>query len=431
MRIALILNLLLWSSFYSISQTPSEYSKSAIDLQFKKLVCTGSVLYIAAHPDDENTRLISWLANEKCLRTGYLSLTRGDGGQNLIGSEQGVELGVIRTQELLAARRTDGGEQYFTRAYDFGYSKTPKETFEKWTHEEILADVVYVIRKFRPDVIITRFSTDGSGGHGHHTASAILAEEAFDAAADPKRFPEQLNSVGIWQAKRLFYNSAARFWNPNADMSGFIKVNVGGFNQDLGKNYGEIAAESRSMHKSQGFGSAKQRGEIFEYFKPIKGDTNNIKELFQGINISVQTEKNGAKIDKHITAAKAAFDKNNKNLTTDYLLKAKALLSPTDAGISAYKLAQISKLILAVNGVFWEAICEGNSSITSGDSVKIKATLINRSDTKIWMKDLNILFVESDCRETINDSLKNKSLANNIPLQINFSFEACPNLKTS
>jgi LmbE family N-acetylglucosaminyl deacetylase len=431
MRIALILNLLLWSSFYSISQTPSEYSKSAIDLQFKKLVCTGSVLYIAAHPDDENTRLISWLANENCLRTGYLSLTRGDGGQNLIGSEQGVELGVIRTQELLAARRTDGGEQYFTRAYDFGYSKTPKETFEKWTHEEILADVVYVIRKFRPDVIITRFSTDGSGGHGHHTASAILAEEAFDAAADAKRFPEQLNSVGIWQAKRLFYNSAARFWNPNADMSGFIKVNVGGFNQDLGKNYGEIAAESRSMHKSQGFGSAKQRGEIFEYFKPIKGDTNNIKELFQGINISVQTEKNGAKIDKHIIAAKAAFDKNNKSLTTDYLLKAKALLSPTDAGISAYKLAQISKLILAVNGVFWEAICEGNSSITSGDSVKIKATLINRSDTKIWMKDLNILFVESDCRESINDSLKNKSLANNIPLQINFSFEACPNLKTS
>ena len=203
------------------AQAPRSYTSSEILLQLKKLNTVGSVLYIAAHPDDENTRLIAYLANEKCLRTGYLALTRGDGGQNLIGSEQGVELGIIRTQELLAARRIDGAEQFFTRAYDFGFSKTPKETFEKWNHDSVLADVVWVIRNFRPDIIITRFATDGSGGHGHHTASAILAEEAFDAAADPKRFPEQLKYVDVWQTRRMFYNSAARFFNPNADMSKF------------------------------------------------------------------------------------------------------------------------------------------------------------------------------------------------------------------
>ena len=249
------------------AQPPKSWSSSEILLQLKKLNTVGSVLYIAAHPDDENTRLIAYLANEKCLRTGYLSLTRGDGGQNLIGPEQGVELGLIRTQELLAARRIDGGEQFFTRAYDFGFSKTPEETFEKWNHDSILSDVVWVIRNFRPDIIITRFATDGSGGHGHHTASGILAEEAFDAAADSTRFPEQLKYVKVWQARRLLHNSTARFRDPKADMSKFIKLDVGGYNALLGKSYGEIAAESRSMHKSQGFGSAAQRGEYFEYFK--------------------------------------------------------------------------------------------------------------------------------------------------------------------
>lgn len=275
------------------AQPPKSWSSSEILLQLKKLNTVGSVLYIAAHPDDENTRLIAYLANEKCLRTGYLSLTRGDGGQNLIGPEQGVELGLIRTQELLAARRIDGGEQFFTRAYDFGFSKTPEETFEKWNHDSILSDVVWVIRNFRPDIIITRFATDGSGGHGHHTASGILAEEAFDAAADSTRFPEQLKYVKVWQARRLLHNSTARFRDPKADMSKFIKLDVGGYNALLGKSYGEIAAESRSMHKSQGFGSAKQRGEYFEYFKPIKGDTANLQDIFEGMDFSWKRVKGG------------------------------------------------------------------------------------------------------------------------------------------
>lgn len=193
------------------AQNPS-WSASEIQLEIEKLTSSHSVLYIAAHPDDENTRLITWLANEKTVRTGYLSLTRGDGGQNLVGEEQGAYLGVIRTQELLAARRMDGGEQFFTRAVDFGYSKSASETFTKWPHDSLLADVVWVIRNFQPDVIITRFPTDERAGHGHHTASAMLAEEAFDAAADPTKFPDQLKYVSVWQAKRLFWNNST-WWD--------------------------------------------------------------------------------------------------------------------------------------------------------------------------------------------------------------------------
>src|ERR1700741_3590323 len=172
------------------SQAPQSWTSADMYLGIRKLNVLGSVLYVAAHPDDENTRLIAYLSKDRMFRTGYLSMTRGDGGQNLIGDEQGIELGLIRTQELMSARRTDGGEQFFTRAYDFGYSKTPEETFSKWNKEKILSDVVWVIRKFQPDVIVTRFPTTGEGGHGHHTGSAILANEAFIVAANPNRFPE-------------------------------------------------------------------------------------------------------------------------------------------------------------------------------------------------------------------------------------------------
>ena len=190
---------LLFLFFYaSLSAQPTSASQILQNIQ--KLKVLGSVLYIAAHPDDENTRLIAYLANDKLYKTGYLSLTRGDGGQNLIGDEQGIELGLIRTQELLAARRIDGGEQFFTRAYDFGYSKNPDETFQKWDRKKVLSDVVWVIRNFQPDVIITRFPVTGEGGHGHHTASAILANEASKAAADPNLFKEQLQYVKPWRA---------------------------------------------------------------------------------------------------------------------------------------------------------------------------------------------------------------------------------------
>src|SRR5512143_2985018 len=190
-----------------LAAAPVETPNAAeIRLALAKLNVLGGVLYVAAHPDDENTALLAWASREKLVDAGYLSMTRGDGGQNLIGTESGERMGVLRTQELLAARRLDGATQFFSRAVDFGYSKGPEETLRIWGKEQVLADTVRVIRAFQPDVIITRFPTTGEGGHGHHTASAILAVEAFKAAADPRMFPEQLRYVHVWQARRLFWN---------------------------------------------------------------------------------------------------------------------------------------------------------------------------------------------------------------------------------
>src|SRR3569832_300884 len=192
MKRFLLLPVFLLTASVAFAQTAPPTDIATIEQNLKKLDVAGSVLYVAAHPDDENTRLLAYLAQEKHYRTGYLSMTRGDGGQNLIGNEQSELLGLIRTQELLAARKVDGAEQFFTRALDFVFSMGPDETLDFWNKEKVLGDVVWVIRKFRPDVIICRFPTTGEGGHGNHTASAILAQEAFSAAADPKRFPEQL-----------------------------------------------------------------------------------------------------------------------------------------------------------------------------------------------------------------------------------------------
>src|SRR5450755_352061 len=275
--------LLLLTIHYSAAQIPESYSASDILLRMKKLDVLGSVLYIAAHPDDENTRLLAWLSQDKLYRTGYLSLTRGDGGQNLIGDEQGIELGLIRTQELLAARRVDGADQFFSRAYDFGFSKTTAESLKIWDEQKILSDVVWIIRKFQPDVIITRFPEDKRAGHGQHSASSVLARLAFNAAADPKQFPEQLtHGVGPWQATRLFWNNY-NFGSVNTTREDQLKIEVGGFNPVLGKSYGEIAADSRSQHRSQGFGVPHSRGNFLEYFSLTEGEKAD-SSLLQNIN---------------------------------------------------------------------------------------------------------------------------------------------------
>ena len=218
---------------------------------------------VAAHPDDENTALIAYFSRGRKLRTAYLSLTRGEGGQNLIGSEQGDALGVIRTQELLAARRIDGGEQFFTRAIDFGFTKTAQEALEKWGHDKILGDVVWVVRRFRPDVIVLRFSGTPRDGHGQHQVSAILGKEAFSAAADPKQFPEQLKWVQPWQAKRLMWNAFAFTKEQEKELEKIpdkIEVDPGEYDPVLGHSYGEIAGMSRSLHKSQGMGAPERKG---------------------------------------------------------------------------------------------------------------------------------------------------------------------------
>ena len=269
--------LAITSTTHLSAQQPEKPSTSEIYHKLQKLNFLGSALYVAAHPDDENTRLISYLSNDVHARTAYLSLTRGDGGQNLIGPEIRELLGVIRTQELLAARHTDGGEQLFTRANDFGYSKHPDETLAIWNKDEVLSDVVRAIRTFKPDVIVNRFNHRNPGTtHGHHTASAMLSFEAFDLVGDATKYPETAIQFGSWQPKRLLFNTSWWFYGSKeafekADKSNLVSVETGNYYPALGRSNGEIASLSRSMHKSQGFGSTGNRGKQTEYLEFLKG----------------------------------------------------------------------------------------------------------------------------------------------------------------
>jgi LmbE family N-acetylglucosaminyl deacetylase len=353
------------------------YPTSAdIYLGLKKLNVLGSVLYIAAHPDDENTRLLTYFSKDRLYRTGYLSLTRGDGGQNLIGDEQGVELGLIRTQELLSARRIDGAEQFFTRAFDFGFSKTPQETFTKWDKEKILSDVVWMIRKFQPDVIITRFPTTGEGGHGHHTASAILANEAFTAAADPNRFPEQLKYVKTWQAKRILWNTF-NFGGNNTTGNDQLHFDVGGYNPVLGKSYGEIAADSRSQHKSQGFGVARSRGEAMEYFRTTGGSAPNT-DLFEDVDATWKRIEGGDKIQQLISAAIISFDFMQPQKSVPQLVGIyKALTALPQTYWRDQKLKEVKDLIEGASGLWLEAFTNQQYAV-QGDSVRINFVLNDR-----------------------------------------------------
>lgn len=401
------------SSIFSFAQAPQSVHSSQIYEQLKKLNVLGSVLYIAAHPDDENTRLLAWLANDKLYRTGYLSVTRGDGGQNLIGNEQGVALGLIRTQELLAARRIDGAEQFFTRAYDFGYSKSPEETFKKWGKEKILSDMVWVIRKFKPDVIITRFPTTGEGGHGHHTASAILAGEAFDAAADPERFKEQFKfGIKPWKTKRLLWNTYS-FGSVNTQRPDQFKVEVGGFNPLLGKSYGELAAESRSQHKSQGFGVASTRGNSFEYFVTIKG-VPPTKEIMDNIPLDW-----GAHNQK---ALKVAIDEVIKNYSFDQPEKSIAgliniyqyLKKNPDEYWRNQKLKEVEEILKDCAGLYFE-VSSKNKYGVAGDSIKLNIVANKRAGGAIniqSVKILNTFFV-------LNDALiRNENVVHNVTIPV-------------
>ncbi|GAB3923491.1 PIG-L family deacetylase [Mucilaginibacter myungsuensis] len=360
----------------AIAQTAPPANTVAIKQALNKMQVLGSVLYIAAHPDDENTNLLAYLAQEKHYRTGYLSLTRGDGGQNLIGNEQSELLGLIRTQELLAARRVDGAEQFFTRANDFGFSKNPEETLKIWDREKILGDVVWVIRKFRPDIMITRFPTTGEGGHGHHTSSAILAQEAFAAAADPKRFPEQLKYVQPWQAKRLLWNTF-NFGGTNLTAPDQFKIDVGVYNPLLGKNIGEIAAESRSNHRSQGFGTARQRGQYFEYFKTILGDAPKT-DLMDGVDVTWNRVKGSEGISAAIADIKKNFDDEHPERSVKNELK---LLGMIQKLSKAYwrdeKDGELKDLIVACSGLWFEAYSFA-PTYALGDTIRVKAQMIGR-----------------------------------------------------
>lgn len=346
-------------------------------LALEKLSVLGSVLYVAAHPDDENTALLAYLAKGRRLRTAYLSLTRGDGGQNLIGTEQGDALGAIRTQELLAARRIDGAEQYFTRAVDFGYSKTAEETLRIWGHDEILSDVVWVIRLFRPDVVITRFPETGDGGHGHHTASAILAREAFEAAGDPTRFPGQLAHVAPWQPRRLLWNAWRRDGQPVASTPR-LTVDLGSYDPLLGQAFTELAATARTFHKSQGFGSSPRRGPVPNEFELVAGQPAGA-DILEGVETSWRRLPGGEAVEAALARARSAYSETAPHLAVPALLEARAALQTLapDPWIDV-KLRELDALVQACAGLWLEATA-GEPAVAAGSTLKVTATAINRS----------------------------------------------------
>lgn len=380
------ITLLLLTFQNNYAQQPQKPNAVNIFEQLQKLNFLGSVLYLAAHPDDENTRMISYFANEKKYRTAYLSLTRGDGGQNLIGPELRELLGAIRTQELLEARKIDGGEQFFSRANDFGYSKNPDETLTIWDKNQVLSDVVWQIRKFQPDIIINRFDHRSPGTtHGHHTASAMLGFESFDLTNDPNAFPEQLKLVALWQPQRLFFNTSWWFYGSKekfeqADKSNLIGLQTGVYYKSIGKSNQEIAALSRSKHQSQGFGTTGARGEETEYIELLKGTMPNDKaNLFEGIDTSWNRVKNGNPIGQLLTAVEKNFDFKNPSASISDLVKAYSMIQALDENHwKPIKSEEIKKIIAACAGLYLEAIAENQES-TLGSTIKLKIEAINRS----------------------------------------------------
>ncbi len=379
----------VWSQ--QVSQNNGGVMPSASILQsLRKLQVLGSVLYIAAHPDDENNSLLPYLAKEKMYRTAYLSLTRGDGGQNLIGPEQGIELGMIRTKELLAAREIDGAEQYFTSAYEFGFSKSMDEALQVWDRKKVLADAVWVIRNYKPDVIIARFPPDARAGHGHHSASAQIAREAFVAAADPDQFSEQLtNGVTVWQAKRILWNTF-NFGGANTTSNDQFKIDVGVFNPLEGKSYGEIGGEARSMHKSQGEGRPRRKGEILEYFTTIAGEAPT-QSLLDGVSTDwTRLGQNAVSISTAIDAVIAAYNPLQPALSLPALVKIYEQIKGLPVSVwKTHKLNMLQQIIEAAAGLSVEAFTVSEKAV-QGDSIGFTCAINNRSTAVVRLENIAV-----------------------------------------
>ncbi len=352
--------------------------------ELKRVSVLGTALYVAAHPDDENTRLLASLANEARFRAAYLSFTRGEGGQNLIGNELGPLLGVIRTQELLAARRLDGAEQYFTRARDFGFSKSVDETLATWDHERVLADAVFLIRALRPDLIITRFPLEAGGTHGHHTASARLAVEAFHAAADAKYHPEW----PAWRAKRVVWNT----WQGERMKQlpeGSVTWDTSQYSPLLGLSYGELAAESRSMHKSQGFGAAPVHEGSVEYFAPLAGDAAK-SSLFDGVDTTWRRVPGAEKVSAQLAKATAEFQVDAPWRSVPALTEALELVRALpDNPWKAQKAHALAELIVGCAGLFVEASAAHWRS-TPGEKVTLQLTALNRTPAALRLESVSV-----------------------------------------
>ena len=413
------------------AQKPQKNNSVAIYNQIQKLNFLGSVLYIAAHPDDENTRLISFLSNETKARTGYLSLTRGDGGQNLIGPQLRELLGVIRTQELIEARKIDGGEQFFSRANDFGFSKNAEETLQIWDKEKVLADVIWTIRNFQPDIIINRFDHRTSGNtHGHHSASAILSFEGFDKAKDPNVFPEQLKWVKPWQTKREFFNPSWWFYGSQekfdaADKSNFIAMQTGVFYPLIGKSNQEIAALSRSSHQSQGFGSTGVRGDETEYLELIKGELPKGKQdIFEGIDTTWNRVKGGKPIGDLLKKILSDFNFNTPSASISELVKAYSMIQSLDENHwKQIKSQEIKETIAACAGLYIEAVAQNQEAIP-GSLLKLNIEAINRSPIEMQLTSITTLPDQKRTSENVvlkNNVLQNIKLELQLPPTIEYT----------
>lgn len=318
---------LVWAlviSLLAVLQVPVVHAQdrgsAALGAAIQGLGVSGRVLIIGAHPDDEDTQVIAWLSRGRHIETAYLSLTRGDGGQNVIGNELAEGLGVIRTGELLAARRIDGGKQFFTRAYDYGFSKNAEEAFTQWPHDSLLIDVLTVVRAFKPHVIISVFTGTPRDGHGQHQAAGIVAREAYDLAADTARFPRTATAGhGAWTVSK-FYRGATNMAR-RADAT--LTLNVGEYDPLLGRSYAEIAAISRSQHRSQAFGALQPLGVRFDYVQreaarvPAPDDAKDERSMFDGIDTTWARFRGGLRgsalaaldsLPAAFTAARASFD---------------------------------------------------------------------------------------------------------------------------
>ena len=390
----------------------AQKSSAEIYAQIKKMGVVGSVLYVAAHPDDENNSFLPYLTKERMYRAAYLSLTRGDGGQNLIGKEQGLELGLIRTQELLAARAQDGAEQYFSRAYEFGYSKSSEEALAIWNHEQVLSDAVWVIRKFQPDIIIARFPPDARAGHGHHSASAIIANEAYIAASDSTKFTEQFKyGVKPWKAKRILWNTF-NFGTVNTTSSSQLNIEVGGYNATVGKSYGEIGAEARTMHKSQGEGRPRRRGTSFEFFETTGGDIPK-KDIMEGVNTNWDRLQ-APNIQLAINDIVKHYEIENPSKSVPALVNVYKLITALPNSLwRNYKLTELQSIIKDAAGIYMEASSQ-QQEVFPGTNLQVQFFFNQRSNASAVLEKISL---------PGKDSVFGKSLVNNQNLSWDYSFK--------
>lgn len=401
-KVIVVFILSSYSVFCSAQQVrPSKSSE--IYRELKTLKHLPKVLYLAAHPDDENTGLLSWLINGQNVETGYLSLTRGDGGQNLLGTEQGAALGLIRTHELLEARKLDGAQQFFTRAIDFGFSKNTTDTFKQWDENSIIADVVWVIRTFRPDVIICRFPPTAAAGHGQHAASAVVAEKAFKLAGEKTAFPHQLKYVNVWQPKRILWNTF-RFGSVNTTAENQLKITVGQYDAQLGMGYGELAGLSRSLHKSQGAGTQSVAGVKTEYFSHVAGEPAK-ENLFDGIS-KTWTSQGNADIDQSLDQIISNFNFNNPDLSLPALLALrKKVMALKDSDLKKDKIKSLDQIILSCAGFMGEVVTNRAEAV-AGDQYSFRLNLISRAPNSVVLEKVKWL----NTSENFNRKLSKDSL---------------------